>query len=165
LNNLGFATALQGDLDRAAAYHAEALALARAQGDRWGMSLALANLADLARTRGETAQAGALGREALALDWGRRDHRKCAEDVEILARTAGAAGQGVHAARLLGAAAAVHATVGAPQPPVERVDTEAAVALARAVLGDETWAAAFAAGQALSLEEAVAEALRTESAP
>jgi hypothetical protein len=37
---------------------------------------------------------------------------------------------------------------------------EQAAALARAALGEERWAAEFAAGQALSLEEAVAEALR-----
>jgi hypothetical protein len=33
------------------------------------------------------------------------------------------------------------------------------VAAARAALGEEAWAAAFAAGQALTLEEAIAEAL------
>jgi hypothetical protein len=36
---------------------------------------------------------------------------------------------------------------------------EREVAPARAALGEEAWAAAFAAGQAHSLEEAVAEAL------
>jgi hypothetical protein len=36
---------------------------------------------------------------------------------------------------------------------------EEATALARATLGEEAWATAYAAGKALSLEEAVAEAL------
>jgi hypothetical protein len=36
------------------------------------------------------------------------------------------------------------------------------MALARAALGEKAWAAAFADGKALSLEEAVAEALGDE---
>jgi hypothetical protein len=36
---------------------------------------------------------------------------------------------------------------------------EQKVATARATLGEEPWAAAFAAGQALSREQAIAEAL------
>jgi hypothetical protein len=43
-------------------------------------------------------------------------------------------------------------------------DIEAAAAVARAELGEEQWAAVFAAGRALTLEEAVIEALR-ESSP
>jgi hypothetical protein len=39
------------------------------------------------------------------------------------------------------------------------VETERAAVSGRAALGEETWAAAFAAGRALLLEEAVAEAL------
>jgi hypothetical protein len=78
--------------------------------------------------------------------------------LEHLASTAGAAGQGTRAARLLGAAAA-RETMGAPQPPDEQEDTEAAVAAERAALGEEAWAAAYAAGQALTLEQAIAEGL------
>jgi hypothetical protein len=43
--------------------------------------------------------------------------------------------------------------------PLWQAAAEAMVAPARAVLGEEQWAAAFAAGRALTLEEAVAEAL------
>ena len=50
--------------------------------------------------------------------------------------------------------------LGAPQPPQEQAETEQAVAVARAALGEAAWAAALAAGQALTLEEAIAEALR-----
>jgi hypothetical protein len=50
-----------------------------------------------------------------------------------------------------------------PQPASERADKEQAVAAARAALGEAAWAAAFAAGQSLTLEQAIAEALGAAS--
>ena len=73
-------------------------------------------------------------------------------------RTAGAAGAGERAARLLGAAA-LREMLGVPLPSVDWTEVEQAVAAARATLSEEAWAAAFAAGLTLSLEAAVAEAL------
>jgi non-specific serine/threonine protein kinase len=162
LNNLGNVAVYQGDLERAAAAFAEALAHFRQAGDRGSVALALMNLGWVARKRGEVAQAKALLHEALALFRELGDPRRCAEGLEELAATAGVAepaGQGERAARLLGAAAAVRETLGAPPPPEERAETEQGVAAARAALGEERWAAAFAAGQALTLEQAIAEAL------
>jgi hypothetical protein len=68
------------------------------------------------------------------------------------------------AARLLGAVVALRNNLGSP-PRARGLwspDTDAVAAAARAALGEERWAAAFAAGKALSLEEAVAEALDDE---
>jgi hypothetical protein len=76
-----------------------------------------------------------------------------------MAGIAGVAGQGARAARLLGAAAAQREALGAPQPANERADVEQAVAGARDALGEEGWAAAFAAGRTLTLKDAIAEAL------
>jgi hypothetical protein len=42
----------------------------------------------------------------------------------------------------------------------EQTNAEQAVAEARAALGEAEWAAAFAAGKALTLEEAIVEALQ-----
>ena len=64
------------------------------------------------------------------------------------------------AARLLGAAAAARRALGAPPPPIRRPDLAAAEGAARAALGAPAYAAARAAGAALSLEQAAAEALR-----
>jgi hypothetical protein len=105
------------------------------------------------------AQAEALGREGLAQSEEIGDLRFCAAGLELLASTVGVAGQGERAARLLGAAAALRETLGAPQPPQEQAEVEQAVAATRAALGEDAWAAAFAAGRALSLEQALAEAL------
>ncbi len=72
-------------------------------------------------------------------------------------------GQPESAARLLGAAEAVRQAIGARLPPVERADYEATVQATRAALGDEAFAAARAAGLALTLEQVVAEALADEA--
>jgi transcriptional regulator with XRE-family HTH domain len=61
----------------------------------------------------------------------------------------------------LGAAAALRETIGAPLSVPDLTEMEQAVAEARAALGEAAWAAAFAEGQALSLEQAIAEALET----
>jgi len=53
----------------------------------------------------------------------------------------------------------VREVFGTPQAVPERLATEQAVAAARAALGEEAWAAAFMAGRALSLEQAIAYAL------
>lgn len=159
LNNLGDLAVHQSDLEQAATVLPEALAHFRAEGDRTGAAICLSNLAWLAQKRGEVARAEALQREALALARELGDTRRCAEALEELVATAGLAGQGARTAHLLGVATAARKTLGAPQPPSERTDKEETMAAARAALGEEAWAAAFAAGHALSLEEAVADAL------
>ena len=165
LNNLGDLAVYQEDLERAATAFAEALALFRQIGDHRGVTLALLNLGWVARKRGESRRATEVLREALMLARDVGDPRPCATGLEYLAATAGTIRQGKRAARLIGAAAAVRETIGTPQPLEERADMTAAVAASRAALGEEAWAVAFAAGQALSLEEAIAEALGEEEAP
>ncbi|HET9979886.1 MAG TPA: tetratricopeptide repeat protein, partial [Ktedonobacterales bacterium] len=165
LNNLGDLAVYQGDLERAATVFTEALALFRQVGDRGNTAVCLENLGWVARKRGNLAQAETLQREALALFWELGDLRQCAEALEYLASNAGEAEsveQGKRAARLLGVAETLRENTGAPLPANERADVEEAVAAARAALGEEAWAAAFAAGRALSLEEAVTEALGTD---
>jgi predicted ATPase/class 3 adenylate cyclase len=70
------------------------------------------------------------------------------------------------AAWLLGAATQTVSAMGAvpmPLPPRLRAEREQAIARARLALGDAAWEAAFAAGEALSLDEALAEALTSGS--
>jgi predicted ATPase len=170
LLNLGVSVFYQGNLERADASFVEALALFREVGDRNSIAVALADRGGVARRRGEGPQALALGREALALAHELDDPRRCADILEELAKTLAATGQGDQSARLLGAATALRETLGAPLPSHERADVEQEVAAARAAVGEEAWEASFMAGRALSLEEAIAEALgedglADESAP
>jgi hypothetical protein len=66
------------------------------------------------------------------------------------------------AAWLCGAAGGLRTAIGAPLPPAERALYERAVADARAALGDDAFAVAWAHGHALSLERAIAEALEAD---
>ena len=68
-------------------------------------------------------------------------------------------GQPERAARLFGAADVLRESVGVPLPANERADHERYVDAVRAALGDESFAAAWDAGRALRLDEAIAEAL------
>jgi DNA-binding NarL/FixJ family response regulator len=58
------------------------------------------------------------------------------------------------------AAAPLREAIGVPIPPVSRAEYERDVAAVRAQLDEATFASAWAAGRALSLDQAVAEALR-----
>jgi hypothetical protein len=70
-----------------------------------------------------------------------------------------AAGQTERAARLLGADEALREAHTIPIWPDAGELCDRLVVTARAALGDETFAAAWAAGRILSLEQAIAEAL------
>jgi predicted ATPase/class 3 adenylate cyclase len=157
--NLGLVPYFRGDLPAAQAQVDESIVAVRALGDRIGLSVHLANAGSIARKRGDFGRAWALQREALAVQWEMDTRRFIAETLLMLAATAAASGMGEQAARLYGATAALQQRLGYPARALWRVDTEEAVAPARATLGEERWAAAFAAGRALSLEEAITEAL------
>jgi len=60
---------------------------------------------------------------------------------------------------LLGAAAAMRASTGFPRSLVESEDVERATTTVRAALGEPAFTIAWEAGQALTLEQVIAEAL------
>ncbi len=168
LTLVGLIALEQGDLERATACCEESLTFARHTGADHAEGSALACLAHVARRRSDLARAEVLGREELLI-WRRLSTPlHIAGGLEGLACTVAAAGKGARAervARLLGAAAALRERVDLSPSLHDRVNTERAAAEARLNLGVAGWAAAFAAGQALTLEEAIAEALgETEAA-
>jgi hypothetical protein len=162
LTGVGFIALDCGDLERATVCCEESLAFAQRTGADYPAGLALRVLADVARQRVDLAGAEALGREQV-LVWQRLGApTHLARNLEGLALTAAAAGErtrAARAARLLGAATAVRERVGAALRAGRRASMEREIAMARAALGQTAWAAAFAAGWALTLEEAIAEAL------
>jgi hypothetical protein len=122
-------------------------------------SPALHGLGLVAWRQGDADRAIAELGESLALRWRLGERPGVAECLEALALVAAGQGQAERAARLLGAAAALRATFGAPVPDIDRPDQAVAVRVVQARLGEAAFAAAWAAGQAWSLEQAVAEAL------
>ena len=88
-------------------------------------------------------------RSGLTLHWDDADRGRIAACLNGLGIVAALAGQAERAARLCGAAEALRETIGAPVPR-HRGQYERAIAAARATLGEQAFAAAWAAGRALS---------------
>ena len=84
-----------------------------------------------------------------------------AECLEGLAVVAASTGQFARAARLLGAAARLREAIGAPVHPVDRADHDRAVQASQSALGGEAYAAAWASGQTLSVDDVIDDAARS----
>jgi non-specific serine/threonine protein kinase len=111
--------------------------------------------------QGDYARALVLYQECVALARLIEGKEHIAHCLVGLGGVAGAVGQAERAARLLSAAETLLDSIGlslATWPEV-RADFDHYVAVARAQLSDETFAVAWAQGQALILDQAVAEAL------
>jgi predicted ATPase/transcriptional regulator with XRE-family HTH domain len=159
LGRLGLFTANEGHLERASLYLEEALSLARRAGDPQGVSFILGALALVACSKHELANASMLAREALALARAGGHPLRIGESLYVLRRLAIGTGEMAQAARLHGAFLALAKRVGWALTSANLSEVEGELATARAALGEEAWAAAVAAGQALTLEEAIVEAL------
>jgi len=155
-NDLGEAARVQRAYEQAAVFYRESLTVFQEVDYRAGIATELVNLGLVSLGQGDWRQARALFRESLALSqndtwdtplwnvWG-------------LAGVALAEGHPRPAAQLLAAARLIvenqHLHL------VDRDDYERDIALARAQLGEEAFTAAWATGQAMSLEQAIAYAL------
>jgi tetratricopeptide (TPR) repeat protein len=113
----------------------------------------------VAHDQGDQERALALYAESLTLYKRVGDRVGIAACLEGLSCVAFAQGQMERATRLSGAAAALRDEIGAPLPPADRPAYERAVAALHTALGDDAFEAYWEAGRALSLEQAIAEAL------
>jgi predicted ATPase/DNA-binding CsgD family transcriptional regulator len=163
LSNLAWAALFAGDLGRARAVAAEALALRRELGDTLGVAYTLYTLGRVSVEEGDYNRARVLLGESMVLLRELGERWGLAACLEALA-LANASPRGdddgaARAARLWGSAEALRETLGAPLTAADRRVHERHQAVARARLGPERWAAAWATGRALSLDEALAEAV------
>ncbi len=126
---------------------------------------ALACAGILAYYQGDFGGARSLLEESLAIKQDLGDKLGIAECLAVLAEVASSRGQMEQAARLFGAAEALREILGAPRPRSQRAGVERHVTGVRAALGQEAFAAAWAAGRAMTLSEAVADALASPDAP
>jgi hypothetical protein len=81
-----------------------------------------------------------------------------------LGRVAAAEGQYERATQLLGAAAALRETIGAPLSPGQQSELDNQMALVRTGLAEGCLASAWAEGRAMTLEQAIAHALENSEA-
>ena len=159
LNNLGDVARAQGAYERAMALYTESLSVFQDAGDKHFSALARTNLGHAAHALGETGRAAALYRESLAVYRGVGDKVGMAGCLAGVAGVRAARGHARQAARLCAVVTALRDTIGAYAAPVDRAAHDRTVAATRAALSAEEWTDAWAAGRALSLEQAIAEAL------
>jgi tetratricopeptide (TPR) repeat protein len=157
--NLGWVAFWQGDHGRAVALLDEAVARRRALGDKAGIATSLNDLGLVAHAQGDYVRAAALVQKGLLLSHTTGAKRLMAEGLENTALVATARGQSELATQFAGAAEALREAVGMPLGPEQRAGHDQALQAMRAALGVEAFAAAWAEGRALSLDEAVALAL------
>jgi predicted ATPase/DNA-binding CsgD family transcriptional regulator len=165
LGNLGTVEAAGDPIDqaRAEAHCDEALRLFRELGQTMGIARALHGLAYVAYKRRDYQRASTLSRDTLALRWELQDKWGIAANLEDIADIAGQTGQPEQAARLYGAAETLREALGLPVAPLYRDEYEREIAIARAALPADVFAAEWATGRALPLPGAVAEALATNA--
>jgi tetratricopeptide (TPR) repeat protein len=170
-NRLGIAAALTllgdvaqrgGDYDGAQQYYQEVLALDRDLGafpNR--MAVVLRRLGELALERGAAVEAQAHLQESLTVAHRLHDVHQVAQTLEALARLAATTPgqQPERAMRLAGVAASLRKKMSQPLSPVEQATMMSQFALIWPAVGGEAQEAAWAAGQAMTLEQAIAYAL------
>jgi predicted ATPase/DNA-binding XRE family transcriptional regulator len=156
LEHLGFLARLRGDLDRAVVLTEEALAWAERMDFEWAAAMTVGSLAAVARERGERGRAVSLYRDSLRRTWAQHDRRNFASLLFSFALTVAESGHPEPAAQLCGTAEALLDADATSLPIVGRPDRRRVVALLRATLGEERFAAEQAAGRGLSPEQALA---------
>jgi predicted ATPase/DNA-binding XRE family transcriptional regulator len=158
LTNLGHAAQLRGDYARAAQFHHESLARFNSTDYPLGPPSVYHGLGQAALGAGNTDEAVRWFAHGLVLS---QQESNLASIAWCLAGLGCAAAHGAapeRAARLWGAAEQLRQLIGCRSAPAARATYEQAIVMARCQVGEDSFAAAWAAGEALSLDEAIAEA-------
>jgi predicted ATPase/class 3 adenylate cyclase len=162
LGYLGLLALERGDVVTAQSRLAESLARYTDVANQQGIAEAQVRLG-MARVAGGTVkQAKDAYQAGLLLAQRLKNKQSAAAGLAGLAEIALAERHPERAARLLGAAVQALASIGAaplPLPPRLRVERQQVAATAQDALGEAAWKAAFAAGEALPLDDAITEAL------
>ncbi len=161
LNVLGELARLDGDQATAGAYYEERLALDRAANNRYGISLALFNLGFVIARQGEARRAARTVLEGIAISLEIGNWAAKGSFLDAAAAVASANGQFALVARSYGAAHAwIESSGRQVRDGADQGEYVFHVARARAALDAADFAAAWAAGSALSLDAAFDEARR-----
>jgi predicted ATPase/class 3 adenylate cyclase len=163
LNNVGEAARIQGDYERARKLYEEALDM-DGEVSTQGTAIRLMNLGLVAYSQGDYAAARSFFAKGLGIGRKLRDKGSIASCLEGLAGVYGVREEPERAARLLGAAEALRKAINSPVQTGDRADYDRFVAAARSGLSEETFAVAWAEGQGMAIEQAIAYGLE-EAAP
>jgi len=154
----GLAAALRrlGRLKEAQEAAERGMAISRMIDRPYLLADALEQAGHVAADTGDASQAEDLHHQALAVRVDRGMRTLFVDSLDALAGLAATTERFAEAARLLAASDAGRQSLGYPRAPVAQPDHAATVAALRAALGDQAFDAAWAAGTALSLDDAVA---------
>ncbi len=164
LSSVGNLARARGDYVSARRYLEEALDWARKLHFSWAIASILTSLGHVAAEQGDAARARPLYRESLELYRGMRNPSALAWCLEGVAVVAEEDGRHERAAQLCGAVSGLRAAAGIAEASAAWTPFARASEAARQALGEEGFAAAQAAGAALSPERAIAYALAERSA-
>ncbi len=159
LSGLGIIAYYQGDYATATARHQESLTLRRELGGKWGIAICLNNLGKVASAQSDYQAARKLHEESLTIFTELESKRGIAYALKWLAEVYRGENQLEQAARLFGAAEGLRATISYPLSPFNKRLHDSSVAALRAVLGEAAFTAAWEAGRAMTIEQAIAHAL------
>jgi DNA-binding CsgD family transcriptional regulator/tetratricopeptide (TPR) repeat protein len=145
----------QNDVATARSLFVESLALSRKRGHQLGIAEALSLLARAATIQGDYVTARVLFEECLVLcaEVGKITIATCLEGLTDLFLSLR---ERVWAVRLWGMSNALREAIGTPIPTIDRPDYERSVAAARNRLGERTFAATWAEGRSMTLEQVLA---------
>jgi predicted ATPase len=159
MNNLGEVERWAGNYARAAQLYEESLALFKGLGTTGEIARSFHNLGYIAHAQGDDDRASARFAESLALYQqlgNRRGIAECLTGLGMVAASSHAVRRAVH---LWGAAEALRESAGVGIWPADRVMYEGSVAGVRVQLDAATFAAAWAEGRTMTVEQAIAYAL------
>jgi predicted ATPase/DNA-binding SARP family transcriptional activator len=162
LNTLGeVARSIRGDYALAERHYREALALERTVGTQEGPANVLGNLAAVVLRQGDPAEALRLYHESLTLRLALQHPRGIAICLEGFGAVSVALSRFGEAARFYGAAERLREVINSPRAsdPADEVEHQHYLAIALERADPVAWTAAWAEGQALPLEQAIAAAL------
>ena len=159
LNIVGTIARFSGDDDRARRVYEACLTVCQQTGERRRIVFMYDNLAFIALHQGEAERARGLARQALDVARVMNNRLEVAKALEILAGSLGVLGQPQLSARLLGASEMALERLGAFHEPNDQPEFEAIIAAVRAQLDEAAFQASWAAGRALTLEQAIEQAI------
>jgi predicted ATPase len=163
LSNMGWMNLFRGDLAAARSLQEQSLAIRRELSERREIAVSLTALGRVAFAEGDSPAARALYCESLPVHHALGNQWGMALALEGLV-WATAEAEPAAAVRLAGAAAALRDVIGRTMPPVEQTGYAQLLAGLRASLGEPAFAAEFTIGEAMSPEQARAEALSVADA-
>ena len=163
LNSLALVASGRGDYEQAGALSGESLTISRETSDKGATARSLIIRGRAAAYLGEYERGEAVLKESLALFREMGDKLNIVRCVDGLANVAWAHEFPERAARMFGAAEGQRESVGAVLPLVDRLELDQNVSAVRGQLGTEAFAALWAEGRAMTLDQAIEYALKDDA--